>query len=181
MSDKLSEEQEDTTEEAIEDVESLKTLRCTLEEAIATSEKYLNSWQRTQADFDNYKKRAVQERSESVRFGNTNLICKLIPVLDDFERAFKSLPEDMAESGWVEGFRLISQKIQKVLESEGVSEIKAEEETFDPMLHEAIMQGEGEENKVVQEVERGYKLHERVIRPSKVVVGKGDQENEVGI
>ena len=140
MSDKPDEFPEIATAEIVGGVDSLK-------QAIATSEKYLGNWQRTQADFDNYKKRMAQEREEYAKFASTNFIRKLLLILDDFELAFKSIPPDMAENGWAEGFKLILQKLQKTLESEGVSEIKATGETFDPTCHEAVMQGEGEEDR----------------------------------
>ncbi len=160
-------------EVAEEDVESLKK---TLAEVEEKAEGYLANWQRAQADFLNFKKRAEQERSETVRFGNAMLILSLLPVLDDLERALDSVPEDLAEVSWVDGIGLIYRKFKAVLDEHGVSEIKALGEPFDPHLHESMLLGEGEEGKVVEEIQKGYILHDRVIRPTKVKVGKGKEE-----
>ncbi len=159
---------EESTE--ADDVESLKSA---LEEEKAKTERYLANWQRTQADFENYKKRVEQERSDTVKFSNMALTVDLLPVLDDFRRAFESLPADLAGLTWVEGIRLIYRKLQAVLEAQGLAEIKSVGKEFDPALHEAVTQVDGEEGKVVDEVQKGYTLHGRVIRPALVVVGKG--------
>jgi len=102
----------------------------------------------------------------------------LLPILDDLERAFASIPERLAKLGWVDGVRLIERKLQANLEAQGLSPIKALGEPFDPHLHEAVRQDKGSEGMVVEEVQRGYKFRDRVIRPSKVVVGNGEEETE---
>ncbi len=151
-------------------------LGATLEEDKAKAAKYLGNWQRTEADFDNYRKRVEQEKSETVKYANAALILNLLPVLDDLERAFKSLPDRLAQLSWTEGIRLIHRKLQATLEAQGVAAINAMGETFDPAIHEAVAQGPGEEGKVVDEVQKGYMLHGRVIRPAYVVVGNGDED-----
>jgi molecular chaperone GrpE len=156
-----------------EDIDSLKQA---LDEERAKADGYLANWQRAQADFINYKRRAEQERSEAVRFGNATLILGLLPVLDDLERALDSVPDDLAEGGWVDGISLIYRKCRAVLEEQGVSEIKALGEPFDPHFHEAMLFGEGEEGMVVEEIQKGYRLHDRVLRPTRVKVGKGKEE-----
>lgn len=158
-----------------EDVESLKGL---LDEERAKADKYLANWQRAEADLANYKKRSEQERNEVSNFGNTMLILKLLPVLDDLERAMDSISPKLAELTWVDGIRLIYRKLQATLEAQGISPIKALGEAFDPNFHEAVMEREGEEGKVVEEIQKGYKLHDRVIRPTMVIVGKGKEEKE---
>ena len=141
-------------------------------EETAKAEKYLRNWQRSEADFANYKKRTDQERDEFRRLGNAGLIINLLPVIDDLERALANLDSHLTGLTWVDGLRLIQRKMELVLEGAGVSPIKATGEKFDPRFHEAIQYGEGEEGKVVAEVQRGYKLHDRVLRPSTVVVGQ---------
>jgi molecular chaperone GrpE len=153
-------------------------LGAALEEEKARAEKYLGNWQRTEADFDNYRKRVEQEKSETVKYANGALILNLLPVLDDLERAFKSLPDKLAQLSWTEGIRLIQRKLQATLEAQGVCAVNALGETFDPAVHEAVAQGAGEEGKVVDEAQKGYTLHGRVIRPAYVVVGNGSEENE---
>lgn len=154
----------------VDDTESLRKL---LEEEKDKVEKYLSNWQRTQADFVNYKKRIEQDQVDSVRYANVRLIQAIIPVLDDFERAFSSVPPNSPDSAWLEGIILVQRKLRGVLEAECVLEIKALGETFDPVFHEAVSEAQGEDGKVVEEVQKGYMLHDRVIRPAIVVVGKG--------
>lgn len=137
------------------------------------TQRYLDNWRRAEADLQNFKRRAEQERSESARFAGTSLIINLLPIVDDFERAFGSLDEHIAGMTWFDGVHLIYRKLIALLESAGVKPIKAEGETFDPAFHEAVAHVDGEENKVISEVQRGYLLHDRVLRPAMVVVGKG--------
>ncbi len=150
-----------------------------LAQARADADKYLNNWRRAEADLQNYKRRAEQERDESRRFAQASIIINLLPILDDFERAFGSLDTRLAGLTWFDGIRLIYRKLQALLESVGVQPIQAEGQTFDPRYHEAVAHADGEEGKVVAEVQRGYKLHDRVLRPAMVIVGKG-KEKEPG-
>lgn len=173
-----SEEMACTSEEVAEEAEDIESLKAALAEERAKAERYLANWQRTQADFDNYKKRAEQERNETAKFSNAMLILNLLPVLDDLERAFNSVSAKLAGLTWVEGIRLIYRKLQAALEAQGLSQIEAVGEPFDPTFHEAVMHGEGEEGKVIEEFQRGYKLYDRVIRPASVMVGKGKEETE---
>lgn len=142
------------------------------------AQKYLSNWQRAEADFQNYKKRAEQEREELRRFGNVSLIINLLPIVDDFERAFASLDSRLAGLSWFDGIYLIYRKLNQLLENAGVRPIDAEGQDFDPRYHEAIAHAEGEEGKVISVVQRGYKLHDRVLRPAMVIVGKGREQNE---
>lgn len=150
-----------------------ETLKQAFAEQKTKAESYLAGWQRAQADFENYKKRSDQEKEELGKFANSALILSLLPVLDDLERAFSSMPPTLAELSWVDGFRLIGRKLQAGLESQGLSPIKAVGERFDPNFHEAAMHGHGEEGMIVAELQKGYKFRDRVIRPSVVVVGDG--------
>jgi molecular chaperone GrpE len=151
-----------------------ETLEAQLDKARAEAQRYLANWQRAEADFSNYKRRMEQERGEAHRMANAALIINVLPVLDDLERALASLDISLAGLTWFDGIRLIYRKLLLVLESSGVRQIEAEGQPFDPRFHEAMMHGEGPEGKVVAEVQRGYKLHDRVLRPAMVVVGKGE-------
>ena len=144
------------------------------------AQKYLANWQRAEADFQNYKRRAEQERDETRRFALASLIINLLPILDDFERAFGSLDARLAGLTWFEGIYHIYRKLHQALQNAGVSLIEAEGQPFDPSFHEAVAHAEGEEGKVLAEVQRGYKLHDRVLRPAMVVVGKGKGPEEEG-
>lgn len=142
------------------------------------AEKYLANWQRSQADFENYKKRVEQERQVMVDFANGTLILNLLPVVDDLERALASVQEDSTGSSWVEGIKRIYDKLRGVLKVQGITEIRAKGEAFDPNLHEAIMCCEGEEGIVIEESQKGYKFKGKVIRPCMVVVGESRDHEE---
>jgi len=157
-------------------VEKPLTIEEQLAKAHEEAEKLRNNWHRSEADFQNYKRRTEQEREELRRFGNVSVIINLLPVLDDFERAFGSLDSRLAGLSWFDGIVLIYRKLKQLLENNGVTAIETEGQAFDPRFHEAVAHVDGEEGKVVSEVQRGYKLHDRVLRPAMVVVGKGSGE-----
>ncbi len=140
------------------------------------AQKNLGSWQRAEADFQNYKRRVEQERSENRRFASAALIINVLPIVDDLERALGSLDVRLAGLTWFEGIALIHRKLLVLLENAGVTIIQTEGQQFDPREHEAVTHAEGEEGKVVAEIQRGYKLHDRVLRPAMVVVVKGKEE-----
>jgi molecular chaperone GrpE len=171
-------EGDEAIEAGIEQTEDIPTSsgQQALAEEREKAEKYLANWQRCQADFDNYKKRSEQEKGEVIEFANSALISNLLPITDDLERAFASVPSELDESNWTEGVKLIYNKFKAILEAQGLTEIEAEGEPFDPRLHEAVMQQEGEEGMVVEEIQKGYKFKGKVIRPSLVIVGKGGRE-----
>lgn len=154
-------------------------LRRQLEEEKQRADGFLANWQRAQADFTNLKRRSEQERLDYLKLANRDLIERdLLPVLDDLERAIESLPADQAKAPWIEGFRLIYRKLRGGLESRGLSEIPALGQPFDPNQHEAVLYAEGPENQVVGVMRKGYRLHDVVIRPAMVTVGKGETSNE---
>ena len=158
-----------------EQVDDVVPLERALPEEDEKAGKYLSNWQRCQADFANYKKHAEQEKKEIVEFANSALICSLLPVLDDLERAFSSIPDEYCESNWTEGMRLIYNKLKSTLNAQGLVEIEATGECFDPRIHEAVMQQDGAEGIVIEEKQKGYKFKDRVVRPCMVTVGKGEE------
>ena len=168
-------EQGEVAQAEVEGIEEIESLKKALAEEKEKSEKYLASWQRAQADFVNFKRRSEQERTDVINYANSTLILNLLPVVDDLERALAKVPSELAESPWVEGIRHICRKLQAVLQAQGVSAIEAEGKDFDPNFHEAVMAVEGEEGKVIEEIQKGYKLNNRVIRPTRVAVGKGSE------
>lgn len=171
----IREERDNGAELGIARIE-IDELRKALAEEKEKTEKYLASWQRAQADFANFKRRAEQEKEEFGKFANSGLLLGLLPFLGDLERALASVPAELAEVSWVDGIRLIERKLLSSLESQGVSVIKALGEPFDPRWHEAVRRDTGKEGIVIGEVQRGYKLYDRVLRPSLVVVGTGEAE-----
>ena len=168
-----------TTPSRLELAERGEQLEQELAEARAKSDEHLHNWQRTAADFANYKRRTDEERATVGRFSTAALIGRLLSVLDDFDRALEAVPPE-AHDAWIEGVKLVERKLRGVLESEGVTPIEALGQPFDPNLHEAVAHeptAEHPDNQVIGEVQRGYRLHDRVIRPSLVRVAKNPKEH----
>jgi molecular chaperone GrpE len=160
------------------EIEDVAALKQALAEEKARAEANLAGWQRARADFINYKRRGEQEREEGIKFANAALMLRLLPILDDWERALASIPDDPANLSWLDGVRLIERKFRGILEAQGLSPIAAVGEPFDPSQHEAALSDKGKEGIVIAELQKGYKLYDRVIRPSRVVVGNGEEEKE---
>ena len=147
-----------------------------LADANAKAQEYLDSWKRAQADFINYKRYSEQEKLDLGQYSCSQLIYSILPVLDDFERAYASLTE--ANPQWVEGVRLVENKLRSILESQGVKEIEAMGKPFNPVEHEGLLHIKGPEGIVVGEVRKGYRLHDKVLRPAQVMVGNGEVEEK---
>ena len=161
----------------------LEELEAKLAEVQSKADEYLDQWRRTAAEFANYRKRVEKEQAEYTKYANANLILKLLPLLDDFERAFQTLPDGLSKLTWVEGIFLIHRKFQYVLEQEGLKPIETEGQFFDPMVHEAITYEETdhyEDGQIIAEVQKGYKLHDRVLRPALVRVARKKEKREEG-
>jgi len=178
MKQQESEDLNSQVEPEVAEVEDIEALKQALAEEKKKAEANLANWQRAQADFINYKRRSEQEKEEIGKFANTMLMLNLLPIFDDLERAFTSIPPHIARLTWVDGIRLIERKLQASLEAQGLSQIKALGKPFDPKFHEAAMHGKGKEGIVIEELQKGYMLHDRVIRPTMVVVGNGEEEKE---
>jgi molecular chaperone GrpE len=127
---------------------------------------------RVAADFDNYKKRAAREREEYVAFANERLIKELLPVLDDLERALQAAAEH-EEAKLEEGVELVHRSLASLLERHGVKEIETEGK-FDPHVHEALLSqpSEAEQGSVIDVVQKGYTIGDRVVRPARVIVSE---------
>ena len=139
--------------------------------AEARAAEYLDLLQRERASFVNYRRRAEQERAESQQYATAQLLKKLLPVVDDFDRALTAAP---AGQPWVDGVRMIDRKLHTLLEQEGVTPIESLGQPFDPALHEAIAyenEGTGEDV-VAAEFARGYRHRDKVLRHAMVKVGK---------
>jgi molecular chaperone GrpE len=182
----------DTAEEGLDDVpcsdaglveeelicldESLSALEERLAEAESKAAEYLDGWQRTQASFANYRKRTEAEQAYWRSTANANLLSRLLPILDDFKRAFDALPEIFEGHSWLSGIMLIQRKVRAILDSESVTAITLNPgDPFDPLYHQAVVYQEVEgftDGQIVAEIETGYMLGERVLRPSMVVVAK---------
>ena len=131
--------------------------------------------QRLAADFSNYRKRNEAERVDFVKYAKSDLIKRLLDVLDGYDRALETTPADAEGQPWLEGLRLVERKLRQLLESEGLQPLHAAGQPFDPYLHEAVahLESDAPEGTVVSEYQKGYRLHERVIRPALVTVSRG--------
>ncbi|CAN5619044.1 nucleotide exchange factor GrpE [soil metagenome] len=132
-------------------------------------------WQRATADFLNFRRRTEQDREQNLGLANEALLSKLLVIADDFDRAVTQLPTELQGQGWTEGIVAIDRKLRLLLESEGVTPIAAEGRPFDPREHEAVVQEESDvpEGTVTAELQRGYRIRDRVLRPAMVAVAKG--------
>jgi molecular chaperone GrpE len=132
-------------------------------------------WQRTAADFANFRRRTELDREQTLGLANEALLSKLLTIVDDFDRAIANMPADLQQLGWAEGIAAIDRKLRLLLESEGLTPIEAVGQPFDPHLHEAVLQQETSsvpEGTVTSELQRGYRIRDRVLRPSMVAVAK---------
>jgi molecular chaperone GrpE len=144
-----------------------------LTQAEAKRDEYLDLLQRTKADFENYRKRAIRDQERLVAHAHERLVKELLPVLDDLERALEAA-ERHEEATLVEGVQLVQGALRKALEKEGLAEIEAEG-AFDPHVHEAVLTqpGNGKESgSVLEVVQRGYRLGDRIVRPARVIVAE---------
>lgn len=181
MSDEKTIETEDIEEqEVIDEVEENKDIDENLveeneediiEQQKETIQQYKDKIQRIQADFENYKKRSEKDRIEFVKYANEGLILKVLEAYEDLERAL----EVKEDKNLREGVELIYKKMTKILEDEGVKAIETEHQKFDPFKHEALMTENNEDyenNEIIQDLQKGYTLNDKVIRYSKVIVCK---------
>ena len=169
---------------------SVEELKEKLEECERLKEEYLAGWQRERADFLNYKKGELERIGEIIKYGDLGLILKILPIADNFELAEKNLPENLKTDENVKGILQTKNQILDFLKNQGVEEIKSVGEKFDPNFHEAVeeiepssanlpagRQGatEGKDIKsgiIVEEIQKGYKINGKVLRPARVKVAK---------
>ncbi|MDP2934318.1 MAG: nucleotide exchange factor GrpE [bacterium] len=160
---------EENTEEAGAKIKKIKER---LRKAEHERGEFLTFAQKAKADFINYKREQEAKISEYYKFANEGLILDVLPVLDSFELAMKHLPDD-EQAGKDNGIEQLYNQLKNILKSNGIEEIEAVGEKFNPELHESIEVVEGEDpGTVIEEVQTGYKLHGKVIRPSKVKISK---------
>lgn len=129
---------------------------------------------RVQADFVNYRKRTEEERTNLLKSASKDTILKILPVLDNFDRALKHVPKDLEKDEWVNGLISIKGQLENVLKEHGLEFIESIGKEFDHHLHEAIsfVEGKGKDSEIVKEYEKGYLLNGQVIRPARVIVNK---------
>jgi molecular chaperone GrpE len=168
MSDELPEELEDVTAivEGVDDP---------LHALAAERDEYLDHYRRIAAEFDNYKKRMAREQQALVQRAGERLVVDLLPVLDDLERAVDAFA-DHSKEHVAEGVSLVHRALRTLLEKEGLIEVDPTGEAFDPHRHEALLQqpSPAPEGTVIQVLQRGFLLGERVVRPARVIVSAGE-------
>jgi molecular chaperone GrpE len=134
---------------------------------------------RCHAELDNFRKRSARESQENLRYANMGLLRDLLPVIDNIDRAITAADKNADASALLEGFKMVAQQLDEVLKRHHCTQIEALEKPFDPNLHHAIMQQPSEEhpaNTVLMVTQNGYQLHDRVVRPSQVIVSTTKQE-----
>jgi molecular chaperone GrpE len=148
----------------------------------ARLEELTNDLKRVAADFANYRKRNEAERTEFAKYAKSDLIAKLLEVLDGYDRALATVPDELKGQPWVEGMWLVERKLRQVLENEGLIPVDALGKPFDPYVHEAVGHVESDlpEGTVIEEFQKAYRLHDRVIRPALVAVAKTRAGNAEG-
>jgi len=136
---------------------------------------YLANWQRAQADMANLRRRTQQEREDYMKRANEELIRDLLPVLDSFDSAIASMPANLRETTWIDGIILVERQLRRALARHGVTPIEAQGQKFDPTQHEAVLHKattDHEDEAITSELRKGYRLRDRVLRPSMVEVAK---------
>lgn len=177
--------QEPAPEEAVNASQEIENVTIPLKEYAAQLEEiddlkkktdeFSDGWQRERAEFANYRKRVERDREMERQNSKLDIIKKYLVVHDDFERAMKNLPPEGLQAAWLDGLKLIDQKLKNLLEGEGIAPIPAENAAFDPALHEAISHEENpdfESGQIIEVVQKGYTIGDRVIRPALVRVAK---------
>jgi len=167
---------EDDEDIETEEVDELDELKATVERLEKEVEEYKNQYLRKHADFENFRKRMLREKEDSIRYANANLLKDLISVIDDFERAIESAQDSKDFESFLSGIQLIEKQFASMLENNwGLKRMETVGEEFDPQKHEALMMEENPEcttEVVLEDYQKGYYLHDRVIRHAKVKVGK---------
>jgi molecular chaperone GrpE len=156
-------------------------LEAALQKAQAEAQENYDRLLRISADLDNYKKRVSREKADLIRYGNDELIKELLPVIDNLERALGHASSEGAQEGIQGGVEMTLQQFLGILQRFGVTPIAAEGEPFDPTKHEAVMEqatGDYDPGHVVAELQKGYLLNDRLVRPAKVVVAKANEDTE---
>jgi molecular chaperone GrpE len=151
----------------------IEKIKKSLEDAAAKIEELTEATKRSMADLQNYKKRVEEEKRTFMKFASANVFLEILPVFDSFERAVQHLPEDLGENDWVKGIQSIIKQFEQIMEKFKITKMQVVGEKFDHNLHEAVVQGPGEKDTVIEELEAGYLMEDQTLRPAKVKVGDG--------
>lgn len=166
------------SEEPSEDEEKpdeIELLRQELQGARAKADEYLDGWQRARAEFANYKKRIERDNAQTYKLAAASIIKRYLDIVDDLERALNDRPKEGEGAKWADGIELIYRKLLSTIENEGVTPMETQGQFFDPNLHEAISSEDSEEHEsgqIIDVLQRGYMLDDRVLRPALVRVAR---------
>ena len=163
--------------------EELQALKAAFEEKQQELDKANDAHLRLQAEFENFRRRGLKERQEAHNFGHQNLVKDLLPAVDNFDRAIAHTEQSAGEEleALLQGVQLVRREIMAALGNHGVSEVEAEDRVFDPAVHEAMAQVPREDvppNTVVEVLQKGYVLRDRMLRPARVIVSRKPEEGE---
>lgn len=164
----------DPEEQLDSDESKMETLKEEVEQLKQEKADTQNKMLRIQAEFENFKKRTIRERETANKYKSQDIVTELLPAIDNFERALQADVSD-AQDSFVEGISMVYRMLKDALKAQNVEEIETVGKEFDPNLHHAVMQvedGEAESNTIVEEMQKGYMLKDRVIRPAMVKVNK---------
>jgi molecular chaperone GrpE len=166
----------DAVAELEQPIDLFKDLMEQLNQAQAQAAEYLDGWQRARAEFANYKRRTEAERIELSATAGADVLMRVLPAIDDFDRAANTLPDDLKDHAWINGVMLIYRKLLNTLDASNVKPIVVQPgDAFDPTIHEAITHEDSDQfssGQIIAELQRGYKMGERVLRPAMVRVAK---------
>ncbi len=175
----------DSADSAAQDATELTADLAAAQEALAAKDEELQQVRealaRARADFSNYRRRTQQEQEEQGKFATALLVAEFLPILDNFERALDTIPRELRFFSWLQGIDLVHQMARNTLEKRGLEPIDTHEKPFDPNYHEVVMregEDDGSDVVVLEELQKGYVMHSRVLRPSLVKVGPPPAEEE---
>lgn len=182
--DRMAENQQEKAKEAADNYDMNTNVYNDLQQKLQEKEKEAadnyDKYLRTLADLDNYKKRAAREKADSIKYGNENLIRDILPIIDSLERAIKHVESSGDSEALRKGLKMVQEQMMCCLEKYGVKKIDCINKMFDPNLHDAFFLSESdshEENQIIDELESGYLLNERLLRPAKVSICKREKKN----
>lgn len=173
--EEIIEEVNEVEQELVEDEVEQREDDSELAKLQKENEELYHKFLRIQAEYDNFRKRTQREKAADLKYKSQALVTELLPVVDNFERALQAKPTDDSSKNFVEGIEMVYRQLTTALEKEGVEVIETVGEVFDPNIHQAVMQVEDdnfESNTVVEELQKGYQLKDRVIRPAMVKVNQ---------
>lgn len=147
----------------------IKKLKQKLKQAEQQAQEYLNGWKRAKADYINKEREIEKDKLNWVKFANLELILKLLPVLDSFDQSLSQIPDNLKSDSWVKGVIQIKNQFDNLLKDQGIGKIKTIGEKFNPEFHE-VVEKKGDNNEIIEEIQSGYIMHEKVIRPAKVII-----------